>query len=772
MSAVAEERERLYHSPRGLYSFQVEAVVYCYERLNNLCVYDTGIGKSHIGMATTAMLFEDDLIDLALVVCEKNKREEWLADYQRFTSLSPALYWGDPKKRAKIRDDLPQVLISTYETVRNDAAKPGKTKRANMLPHVLTEALVGKRVLVIYDEMTKLGNRGSGLHKAHEVLVQSLRQNAATRVLGLTATPMERGPEDFYNLGRILCPEAVGTVATFNECYVRERDIFGNAVRFKNLVPEETEPGVIPFRDRMRGVVLRKRKTDPDVIAQFPKSVEEFTYVTLDKRHLEFYDTVYETFADADEMTQKILFTTMRQIAAHPAALLASKGNVGRTIVEAVGEAGLRALGSAKTDRLVEYLVPIVKGQGDQAVVFSFFGPSVLPLLKEALEAEDIVCAMNHGQMTDADRARQKAEFKAGERRVFLTSDAGARGINLPEASYVCVEESTPVLTENLEWVPAGSLVEGDRLLAGDEVPVEGGRAGARKWRRSTVLRNQVEERECVRITLSNGDSMMVTPEHRMYVETRKGIRDWRRADELREGWVVPRYLDVWDPEDTFEGGWVSGLFDGEGWCAPGKRGQALGVAQNPGIVMDRLLSIMGRGKFEYAHHRYDGSAIERVMVLGGRAEQARFLGTYRVSRLVPKWVDFVVGRMMNAVERPTVMSVEPVGRRRVAIMETTTKTFFGAGYFHHNCEYEMALTHANRTQRLNRIHRIDSTHPSVTFQTFIATDTVEEGISRKVLSRNQWSDQLLEDDDPGVDFISAADRRALMRRAKRMSAV
>jgi SNF2 family DNA or RNA helicase len=525
VSAVVAEGERLYHSPIGLYPFQVEAVVYCYERLANLCVYDTGIGKSHIGMATAAMLFEDDQIDRVLLVCEKNKKDEWLEDFAEFTSLSSVLYHGDPAKRGKIRAAMPQVLISTYETARNDAAHlvavpKRKTKRLD--PHILTNALAGQRVLVIYDEMTKLGNRGSGLHKAHELLVSTLRSTGVCRVLGLTATPMERSPEDFYNLGRILCPEAVGTVSAFERDYVKARDIFGNPSAFQNLSADDCAPGVIPFRERMRPVMLRKRKTDPDVIDQFPKSVEEFTYISLGAKHQEFYDTVAEVFEDADEMTQRVLFTTMRQIAAHPLALLASKGEVARTIVDNVGEAGLRALGSAKTDRLVEYLEPIVKGQGAQVVVFTFFGPSVIPLLKAALEEKGISVACNNGGMTDDHRARDKAAFKAGEKSVFLTSDAGARGINLPEALYVV--------------------------------------------------------------------------------------------------------------------------------------------------------------------------------------------------------------------------------------------------------EYEMALTHANRTQRLNRIHRIDSIHPSVTFQTFVALDTVEEGISRKVLSRNQWSDILLEDDDTGVDFISAADRRTLMSRAKRMA--
>src|SRR5690606_371692 len=128
----------------------------------------------------------------------------------------------------------------------------------------------------------------------------------------------------------------------------------------------------------------------------------------------------------------------------------------------------------------------------------------------------------------------------------------GARGINLPEATY-CVSVDTPVLTEDLRWVPAGDLNVGDRLLAGEEYPSGTGRKGARKWVRSQVLKHRVEDRECVRVVLSNGDEMVTTPDHLLYIETRKGIREWRRVDDVRVGWRVPKYFKVWEPLTTFD---------------------------------------------------------------------------------------------------------------------------------------------------------------------------------------------------------------------------
>lgn len=477
--------------------------------------------NSHVLMATVALLFEDDLIDHALVVCEATKLGEWLADFEKFTGLNAGLYYGSPQKRAKIREDLPQVLITTYETARNDAVTKVEGKRRALAPHHLSLALEGKRMFVGYDEITvKIGaSRTSQNHKAHNWMIQHLRKTGSCRVMGLTATPIERSPENIYNIGRVIAPYTMPTVADFERLYVQRRDIFGNATHFKNLDVETTEPGQPSLASWFEPIILRKRKTDPDVMAQFPQTVEEYTYVDLGIKHLDFYNTVRDTFDDGTEVNERLLFGLLRQIVAHPLSLMESQGKMAQAIVKAVGEDGLRAIGSAKTDRLVEYLIPLVLGQGAQAVVFSFYGPSVLPLLGEALTKAKIAVSYNHGQMSLTDRERSKDDFKSGKTRVFLSSDAGARGINLPEATYAI--------------------------------------------------------------------------------------------------------------------------------------------------------------------------------------------------------------------------------------------------------EYDMSLTHGLRVQRLNRIHRIDSNAPSVTFQTFIARNTVEEGIARLVMRRNEWSDQMLDNDDPEGSFVSAADRRKLIRNAR-----
>lgn len=441
MTAAPVEAERLYHSPLGLFDFQAQAVAGAYlgfeDGRDSIAVFDTGLGKTHLAMALAALRFEDGLVDHVLVVCEKNKMSDWVSDFGTFTRLEAVAYHGTPKKRAKVREDFPQVIVTTFETARNDGAVFQPNRRKAPAPGALLESLEGKRVLVVYDEVTKLKTRTSLNYRAHSLILDHLRAGTCD-VLGLTATPVEKNVEDYFNIGRLHRGTLFTTVADFEREHCVYRDQFGNWAKFKNLDAATTyESGVIPFVDKIRPIVLRKRKTDPDVIEQFPSQVEEFTYVTPGSRERDFYRAVEDAYADCDPQEERALFTVKRQIAAHPASLTLSDGKMARSIVEQVGDDGLWALGSAKADRLVEYLEPLVKGQGAQAVVFTFFGQSVLPILHQILQESGFTVTLNHGGMSIKAREESQAAFKAGKAEIFLSSDAGSRGLNLQEANYV-----------------------------------------------------------------------------------------------------------------------------------------------------------------------------------------------------------------------------------------------------------------------------------------------------------------------------------------------
>jgi SNF2 family DNA or RNA helicase len=242
-------------------------------------------------------------------------------------------------------------------------------------------------------------------------------------------------------MGRLLIP-GIMNVDRFEVEHVSGKDLWGNFSKFKNIGEEDhVDPSVVTLKDKLAPVIQIKRKTDPDVRDFFPRQVEEYRYVNQHPQEKHFYEAVEEALDGYIQRTEQggdlSAYMVLRQIAGHPSAILHSQGEMAKMVVEEVGEAGIRAIPCAKLGNTLSYLEPLVKGQGAQAVLFTFFGQSVLPILEQALMAEGYRVVVNHGGMTQPQRERSRQAFGNREADIFLTSDAGSRGINLKTAEYV-----------------------------------------------------------------------------------------------------------------------------------------------------------------------------------------------------------------------------------------------------------------------------------------------------------------------------------------------
>jgi hypothetical protein len=762
---------RLFYSSLGLFEFQAQAVADAYLSYDRIMVIDRGVGKTVITMALACQLFEDGEIDLVVHVGQGNKLtpEEFLADWHRFTSLRVCHYMGSGRGRRlqkMLNSGGVDVLLTTYETGKLDLVtwvQTGKRRSKGSRtdgPLIAQLGMRDKRILWVFDEVVKFANRGSDLYQAYEYLIGPVgRGNGQLRagkhrqrVIGMSANPMSSDMyEQSFNVARMIMPDRMPTIGQFEQRYTHGKD----QERRNYLFRKEVRTEFVPL---FESCLYRKRNTDADVRAQMPELIETKVDVALHPAHRQLYDAVYGIYGKPEEELtehekgQRSI--VLRLLLGHPRALTRSHSQLTAAVVEAVGADRLAEIPSSKTLALIEQL----KSLSSPAVVFTFYAETVLPeVLADLREAGFRVGAYTG---SDAASIADKQRFKAGQVDVLLSSDAGAKGLNLPEARYVCMEASTPVLTADLRWVPVGQLRPGDELLSAEEEPSGSGRAGMRHYRLGSVMQNHVRAAECLRVNLSNGEALIVTPEHRMLVRTGKGQLRWKRADELRPGWTVPKYFDVWEPDRSYDAGWLAGLYEGEGWvCGSGKYNTVLGIAQNPGVVLDRLRSLVLDAKFvvrEYGHPA--PNPIRRLHIGGQKADQMRFLGTYQPERLINKWKTIVERYKATAVGYPTVLSVETAGMREIAVLETSTRTFFGGGYLQHNCEYESAKTFEQRMQRLGRHQRIDSDRPHVYGITLVAAHTIEVGTLRTVLRRNEIQDALLGDKE--AEGYMTADRR------------
>jgi SNF2 family DNA or RNA helicase len=461
MTVVAESFEPVRELPNGqsvwsplggLFDFQAEHIAEAYVRTETqqglVAVWDTGLGKTWLAMVLAAYLFEDGKIDLAIVVSEKNKLTDWRDDFERYTTLSAHRYHGTGRQKRLTKAGLPQVLCTTYETGRNELMQraervPGKRGRGAMEdgPLVDTLGLRGKRVLWVFDEVTKLKNRSSELHQAYNYILGQLRKGPSRqRVIGLTATPSERDYSDAYNVGRIVCPEKMPTVTEFERVFTRGVDSFGHLVFRRDRANQ--------FAALFQDIILRKRKSDPDVVEQFPRQIEKSVHVAMNAEHAKFYRSVQEILqpADGEEETRSSaqieadelrMFTLLRMTAGHPAAHIHKDNPISLAITEAVGPKGLMAITSSKTERLIELLKPLVKGQGAQVVVFTEYGGSVLLEIARELRDAGFSVSEYHGGRSLHANDDSKNQFIKGNTEILLASDAASRGMNLKNAEYV-----------------------------------------------------------------------------------------------------------------------------------------------------------------------------------------------------------------------------------------------------------------------------------------------------------------------------------------------
>lgn len=278
-----------------------------------------------------------------------------------------------------------------------------------------------------------------------------------------------------------------------------------------------------------------------------------------------------------------------------------------------------------------------------------------------------------------------------------------------------CVSPETPVLCADLVWRPAGELVEGQEIIAFDEDPSFGeGKHAARRYRTAEIVCNRPAKKPCMRVYTDIGNPITASFDHPWLVWTknrqkgelffgdtpediqverlpRDGGLVWRTGEELQPGDQIACLCDPWQVDDTREGGWLAGVFDGEGSLSVQNEGDRIpawkaNISQNEGAVLGRIrTALRDRGFSFYENPR----KCRQIILTGGWTELLRFLGTIRPDRLLEKLPKIVAD--MPALSRnrtyklATVTAIEDVGHVEVASIQTSCGTFVTGGYLSHN---------------------------------------------------------------------------------------
>jgi SNF2 family DNA or RNA helicase len=434
-----------------LYPYQQESVNRMAMNMTMLVSADMGTGKTVMTEAAVEQLMEwGDITEPGIVVCLSTLKYQWQKSIHKFTDSKALVIDGTKPQRLKQYQEAKSwkksgydYIIMSYETLVSDY------KSVADLP----------RGFLVLDEATAIKSFSAKRSRAVKRLAKGCKVKFA-----LTGTPMDNGKaEELFSIMQAVNPKVLGSFRDFDSTYII-RNGFGWIEGYKNL-------------DRLHSVMkdwmIRLRQTDPEVAAYMPDTIyREPIMVRMDRAGARTYRKIaadlvedieeamgsygstfslerhYGVSGDAGEsaMRGKIAskITALRMLCDHPhllehSAYLYNSGSGDGSAYIAELKADGYLDGLTKAPKMVEvkkYLTEFLEADPDnKVVIFSVFVPTLDILRDEFIKYNPVVYS---GKMNAKQKEAAKVEFQTDPNcRVFISSDAGGYGVDLPEGNLL-----------------------------------------------------------------------------------------------------------------------------------------------------------------------------------------------------------------------------------------------------------------------------------------------------------------------------------------------
>ncbi len=461
------------------YPYQDAAIDMALNRGNLLIAYGMGLGKTLVQMAICEMLMAEDEVTCSAIVVPASLKWQWAQALawgtdvdkhdivlkprskhpQRITVPMPhhaVVIDGTPDKRDAqyrfIRDYRPDYVILGYENVVNDWRQ---VKRIH--PD-----------LIALDEATAIKSFG-----AERSL--KIKDWWADYRYALTGTPIDNRADELFSIMEWVDPEELGSPGIFDKTFI-SRDGNGRVKRYKNLDI---------LHKRTKGFIARKTRFDADVAPFMPNDVHLEFYIDLVGPTLKMYKRIASDLIDrlseivgiggfdigayysgeaqgggsAEQGDAMAAFGALAMLIDHPLLLVESAQKFDDWMEHAKDDpefagksAGSKYAWLLMQEGELDWITPkttspkfeavitkmrdiLDERDGNKIIVFSF-SKMMLRLIKDALPRGSAV--IFDGDMSATEKERAKQEFKTDPHtRVFLSSDAGGMGVDLPEANYL-----------------------------------------------------------------------------------------------------------------------------------------------------------------------------------------------------------------------------------------------------------------------------------------------------------------------------------------------
>ena len=361
---------------------------------------------------------------LALLLCD---RRDAAGRQGRAPSLLvvPASLLGNWRSEAaRFAPSLKLCFLHPAETDRQTLADIADAPEAHLAD---TDLVVTTYAMLVRQTwLADLSWRLVILDEAQAVKNPATRQSRAVRKLpahariALTGTPVENRLGDLWALFDFLNPGLLGSLKVF-QAFV------------KRLQSHEENP-FAPLRRLVGPYILRRLKTDRDIITDLPEKTETARYCHLTRPQVRLYEQVVramkremETESDGGIARRGVVLRSLlrlKQVCNHPSQLS--------------GDGGYRPADSGKFLRLAEICEELAERQ-ERVLVFTQFREIIDPLAEHLATVFGRTGLVLHGATGVGQRRVLVDRFQSDDGPPFfiLSLKAGGTGLNLTAASHV-----------------------------------------------------------------------------------------------------------------------------------------------------------------------------------------------------------------------------------------------------------------------------------------------------------------------------------------------
>ncbi|HLQ43734.1 MAG TPA: DEAD/DEAH box helicase, partial [Planctomycetaceae bacterium] len=367
---------------------------------------DMGLGKT-IQVLDLLLQLKRSALECSLLIVPASLVGNWRQEIERFAPSLRALYLHRSECDAETFDRVVKaparelrdfdVVVTTYNTAR----------RGEWLREM-------KWRLVVLDEAQAIKNAGAAQTKAVKKL------NASGRIV-LTGTPVENHLGDLWSLFDFCSPGLLGSATQFKE-FVKRLNKQQDAAAFGAL------------RRLVQPYILRRMKTDPNIVPDLPEKTEMRAECGLSKKQAVLYEQAVKELQrrlklpETEGMARRGLVLSvlmqLKQICNHPSQYLS--------------DAGYSPVDSSKFQRLEQICEPIIERQ-ERMLVFTQFQQLTQPLADFLATVFHRPGLVLHGGTPVAKRKDLVKHFQSDDGPPFfvISLKAGGTGLNLTAASHV-----------------------------------------------------------------------------------------------------------------------------------------------------------------------------------------------------------------------------------------------------------------------------------------------------------------------------------------------